>query len=358
VGQINNNTTTTFTDNVADSALGEPLGFDRDPPRATLQGIVEHKQRLFGFDGNELLISNYQEPEGWDAKNVIVVGGSGPIKALASTGSVLLILKDTEALALLGDTTADFILLPIAKKGVLAPDSVVSVEGLVFWLADDGVRTFNGRTVEYIGNEIRGLLDSLPMAVKKQAVGVFGNGRYLLSFPNNFTLSYDLVTQKWEVFSWSFDFAISAFDDGGLQAFIHTNQPNGTQLVSWPSSVFTDLGAPISWYLERNLLSGKHVMGLRGPGMIKAIKRFRELEIVAPPQNVTITVDLVVDGDTANKAYTTTVNLADAPKSIGLPANMVGKNLKLKISGSHSSEVTIHGCIVWGYLERPYGKRT
>lgn len=355
VGSIDDNTTTTFTDNVADTALGDTLGFDRDPPPTDITQMVEHKQRLLGVAGNKLYISNYQEPEGWDVARFLTVGGASDILAIASTGSVALILKDTEAFLLAGESLADFVLLPVAKVGVLAPDSVVSAEGTVIWLAHDGVRLFDGKAIQYIGHEVRRAIDGVPLSTRRQAVGVFANGMYLLSFPGQFTLIYDLVTQKWGKLSWTFDFAISAFDDNGLGRFIHTNQPSGTSLVSWPGSGYTDLGAAINWRLERDFFAAKDVAGGVAGGATKSIKRWREIEIVAPPQNISVTIDAVVDGDTANKAYTTSVSLSDAPKRIGLPPRMVGKTLKLTLSGSHSSAVEIHGLIVWGYLERPYG---
>jgi len=325
-----------------------------------------------------LLFSNFQEPEGWDAKNVIIVGGSGKIQAIASTGSILLILKDTEAYILLGESAIDFTLLPIAKKGTIAPDSVISVEGVVFWLADDGVRMFDGRKIEYIGNEIRGILDSLPLETKRQAVAAFGGGRYLLSLPNHLTLAYDLVTTKWEIYSWSSDFIISAFDEGGINRFILNRSPNNSRLATWPGNGYTDIDSPPYWYLEKDLISGYTVATPRGPGFIKAIKRFRELEIIAPPQAASIFVNLVVDGDSGPKAlagwrtplvppdanplpafgsgksYVTFIDLSDAPKSIRLPPGLVGKTLKIRISGTQAVE--LHGFIIWGYLERPYGK--
>lgn len=355
VGSIEDNTTTTFTDNVADTALGDTLGFDRDPPPTAITFMVEHKQRLLGVAGNKLYLSNYQEPEGWDPARFLTVGGASDIVAVASTGSVALILKDTEAFLLAGESLADFVLLPVAKVGCLAPNSVVSAEGSVLWLAHDGVRIFDGRSVQYIGQEVRRTIESVPLSTRRQAVGVFANGMYVLSFPGQFTLVYDLVTQKWSKLSWTFDFAVSAFDDNGLGRFIHNDAPSGTALVSWPGAGYTDLGGAISWFLERNFFTGKEVAAEMARGATKSIKRWREVEIIAPPQNATVTLDLVVDGDTTNKAYTTTVSLSDAPKRVGLPPRMVGKTIKVKVSGSHSAVVELHGVILWGYLERPYG---
>lgn len=355
VGSINDNSTTTFTDNIADVNLGETLGFDRDPPPTEITQFIEHKQRLLGIAGNKIYISNYQEPEGWNVANYLTVGGASDILAAASTGSVALILKDTEAFMLAGESLADFVLLPIAKVGVLAPDSVVSAEGVVLWLAHDGVRSFDGRTIQYIGQEVRTAIEQVPLSTRRQAVGVFASGMYLLSFPSQFTLLYDLVTGKWSKLSWTYDFAISAFDDNGLGRFIHTNQPSGSTLVSWPGSGYTDLGSPITWNFSRSIFSGQEAMGGVAKGAFKSIKRWREVEIIAPPQSISISLELVVDGDTTNKSYSTTVSLADAPKRVGLPPNMVGKSVKITVSGTHSAYLEIHGVILWGYLERSYG---
>lgn len=352
VGTINDNVTTTFTDNVADLSLGEELSFDRDPPPVTIKGIVEHKKRAFAIDGNELIFSNYQEPEGWNPLNRLPVGGSSAVLALASTGSILIVFKDTEAEALLGESLDDFALVPAFKKGTIAPDSVVSGDGFVIWLSDENeVLLSDGRDFERIGFPMKGLVATVPLATQRTAKAVYGGGQYLLSFSGNFTIGLNFSTRRWRIYPWTFDKAINAHDEAGLGAFVLTNGISSTQLVKWPGAGYTDLAAGIVWYFERDLLSVSQNVS----GSFKTKRRYREAEIIAPPQSgITITLTLTVDGDAVSKQYTTTVDLTEAPVRIGLPANMVGRTIKARISGTHSVVVEIHGLIIWGWPEHPY----
>lgn len=350
VGSINDNTTTTFTDNISDLNLGDPLGFDRDPPRDTIKFPVEHKQRIFAFDGNELLCSNYQEPEGWNPTNVWFVGGSSPMAALASTGSVLLAFKDTEVHGLFGSSPDDFIVMPMFRKGTIAPDSVIAADGYVYFLSDDGIWRTDGRGLELIGKEMRGLLSTLSLAVRRTAVSQYAEGKLLMSFPGQFTIEHDLTVNKWHVYPWTFDYGVNAHDDGGLGQFIITDGAASTSLRRWPGA-YDDLGSAISWYLERDGASPKSE---RSQGF-KSFFRFREVEIIAPPQSgVSVTLTLTVDGDTTNKQQILTVDLTEAPLRLGLLSKMIGKRLKVKVAGSHSAVVEIHGIIVWGWMERAY----
>lgn len=352
VGTINDNTTTTFTDNVSDLNLGEALTFDRDPPRTTLKGIIEHKSRAFAFDGNELLFSNEEEPEGWDPTHVLAIGGSSDIKGLGTTGSVLLVIKDTETWVLLGESIDDFVRIPAFKKGTVSGDSIVSAEGLVIWLSTNGeIIASDGRGIERIGQEVKGLINTLTLAQQRTGVGLYDASRYILSFPGQFTVILNLATKRWEVYPWTFDKGISAHDDNGLGQYIVTNGASATQLVKWPGAAHTDLGAGIVWYIER---AGLAVTPQDEPSF-KVVKRFREVEVIAPPQSgVSITLNIIVDGDTANKQYNTSVSLTNAPVRVGLPANMVGKVIKVKVSGTHSAFLEIHGLILWGWMEHKY----
>jgi len=140
----------------------------------------------------------------------------------------------------LGSTIADFIPVKIFHKGIIAPESAVSAEGLVIWLADDGVRYTDGQDIGYLGephshkpfgiqtsaastydiprhgHEIWGKIRNLTLAQQRTGVGVFAGNRYLLSFPGQFTVAYEFISGNWEIYPWTFDKAASAYDDLAL----------------------------------------------------------------------------------------------------------------------------------------------
>ncbi len=364
VATINDNTTTAFTDNVADVNLLTLLAFNRDPPPAAIRGWIEHKQRWFGFVANNLYFSNFQEPEGWNASNVFPVGGSSNLQAIGTTGSVLLIFKDAQVFGLLGESLADFILVPVFRKGTISGPSVVSAEGLVFWLADDGIRYSDGRETKLVGLELKGKLDAVSLANRRLTVGVYGSNRVMFSIPNAFTVALDMITMRWEVYPWIYDFAISAHDEAGLDAFLVTDTALAGAIRTWPGIGYTDLGTNISWFIERDRVDtvrrGEYHLGPRHyfqERSTKSVKRFRDAEIIAPPQaGVLVTLTITIDGDTVNKIYTKVVDLTAGDVRIGLPPRMVGSLAKVRVSGTNGVVVEIAGVVLWGYLERPYSK--
>jgi len=140
-----------------------------------------------------------------------------------------------------------------------------------------------------------------------------------------------------------------------------TDGAASTFLRVWPGG-YNDLGNPISWFIEKANITGMFLtraspFRYRLDVSVMGMKRYREVEIVAPRQaGVVVTLTVTMDGDTVNKQYMKSVDLSNGPIRIGLPANMVGSLLTMRLEGSHSQAVEIHGLVGWGYIERSYGR--
>ncbi len=81
VAEINDNTTTTYTDNATDESLGDALSYDRSPFPKAKQIAVSHN-RLWGVapDGTAIYYSNFNRPEEWDELNTLYINpGDGEI---------------------------------------------------------------------------------------------------------------------------------------------------------------------------------------------------------------------------------------------------------------------------------------
>lgn len=346
VGTIHDNSTTTAIDDVKDADLTDLLVFDRDPPPVGLERIIQHRSQIFGSKGNELFFSNFEEPEGWNVTNVFKIGDASKIVALASTGSILLVFKSSTTYAVYGSFEDDLAYFPAFAVGCIAPRSAVSAPGLVCWLAEDGIRMSNGQDLYFLGDsKLKSLIDSIPLSTRRSAVGVFGESHYLLSFPGLFTVVYDFFTQSYSIFSWTFLFAAPAFEDSGTEQFILVDQAAPLYLRRWPSSSYSDLGNPQNWYIEREDITCGDPF----------VKRFRGIIIEGPRQSgVTATLTLTVDGDTANKSYTRDIDLGTLPQRLGLPANMIGRRITVRLSGTHSTRVQIDNISLIGHRDREY----
>lgn len=155
VGIINDNATTTFTDNIPDSDIGPELGpDDNNEPPANTDFMEWHKERMFYASGSTIHFSAAQGHEigpgvttgihGAHAEIVpadfqIPVGEtSDPIRGLAVLHDRLLIFKRNQIWQLVGNGPDDFVLdLVEPRIGVLAPDSIVILPDRIFFLGQE-----------------------------------------------------------------------------------------------------------------------------------------------------------------------------------------------------------------------------
>ena len=114
---LSNNTATTYTDSIADAALGADMDTDNDIP-PVMHYVVNHKGRLWGMANNSsrLYYSKALHPEAFPAANYWDVGqDDGTVgKALTVNLGLLVIFKDYSTWVISGDiptgTTADMTL--------------------------------------------------------------------------------------------------------------------------------------------------------------------------------------------------------------------------------------------------------
>jgi hypothetical protein len=381
VGSINDNTTTTANDNVSDLNLGRLLTFDRDLPPAGLTQMVAHKGRVFGFVGKNLLFSNYDEPEGWPSFFSLPVGRADNIIGLGTTGSVLLIFKRGQTWGLFGESLADFTLIKLYDVGAVSTRGIVSGPGEVFWLSEDGFRAATSGaggsaapSQRIVGTNIWNAIRDLPAAVKKTCVMTYGWGKIIASFPDaspSITYVLDLKVGDWEreknpvaqlygfprmgewvTYPFGMRQVFPAFASNDPQQFIFTEYTAGGpgfNVRGWPSltsNPYQDLGGNTSWVIERKQWDS---------GLGVFVKRYRELEIVAPAQQgALIVVTLTVDDDTAKKQYSRTFDLTKGPLRIGLPENMIGRYITIRLSGLTAQRIQIDRIRVKGWIEHPY----
>lgn len=373
------NGTTTYTDNINDLNLGQLLVLDRSLPPTGLTQIVPHKNRLFGFIGNTLYFTLYNEPESWPILFQLPVGDNSPIVAIGTaSGSVLFIWKQRETWVLGGDSIANFNLLRLWGVGCMGPRAWCAADDYVVWLANDGfqaARVNNTTTQRWlVGTPVWSFVKNLPTPVKQAAALASDGSRILISFPaatppvvyslntrvgdwerekNPLWLIYNLPKfGEWEKFPFQIYAPVPLFtgDDPGFFAF---PEPQGGGAVydvrAWPSNAanpYLDLGNPISWFFERKQVE-------HGSGM--AVKRYSEVEIVAPVQTTgqTLTLTITID-DNPNKVYTFTFGLDNGPARLGLPPQVEGNYCTIRISGSHNFKVQIDRIRVWGWVDHRY----
>jgi hypothetical protein len=119
------------------------------------------------------------------------------ITGLEVLNDALIIFKQYSTWALIGYGPDDWQLLQIDAHGTLAPKSIAMGDGVIYYLAHDGVRVFDGSTSVVISDKIRSTVqDKLNKAYLNYAVGSYFYSYYQLwanedtGFPYTMVLDY------------------------------------------------------------------------------------------------------------------------------------------------------------------------
>jgi hypothetical protein len=261
-GTVDNNSGTTATTNVADTALVvvAPDTAENDPP-ATLSVCCWHQNRMFGFgpdNPNHLLYSKLGNPEAFDPDNYEYVNPQDGQRGIGlhSAHGILIIFKEESTWALIGDDPSSWELrLLFADTGCVSARTITTVNGLTYWWSEEGPMAWDGSagTPRAIG---RGLLAEAidPTAHDDDLSGALAfadpeNSRVLFALPgaaqtrNTLIRPFNYLLQRWDADTWEIiDIASAApvtHTDGTAQ--IEIGSYSG-QLFEWWDS-YTD-GVP------------------------------------------------------------------------------------------------------------------
>lgn len=228
------NTTQNYTDNTSDaniSANRDIASIFEGKPEVNLEGIVQWRNRLWGWFGNTLYHTGELLPEKWfsaSSQPVIpqVIGGDDgeKIKGVFPYHNMLVIWTTSRMYATFGTTDADFQLELIFSGISLASlRTVVECDGILLFLTRGGVYEFDGVSVpRHVSKQIdkdyhgfaRGLLDAPPDSLQYAAAFWRETEKeYWLSVPTGNSVLNDHVMvdffkmhsvgKKYDVSTWS-----------------------------------------------------------------------------------------------------------------------------------------------------------
>jgi hypothetical protein len=363
------NGTTTYTDTMADSALGHILTVFRDPPPA-FTAIANHQERIFGFgtpaDPSIVYYSNYEEPWGFNSDTGTMTAGENSLNdsavGLASTGAVLSLMKTDSQYAVFGDTDSNFSVSRISDIGCTGLRSIWQGNGNCGWLSNQGCYIWNGSgppTNFSDGNfqqsNIHSFLATLGVADTLACTGFFFDRMIHYSFPTlNKTYLFDTRTNGWFILGWACDQVYYRPEDPQYRV-LGTNLQHTGQIDHWFAAP-GDFGQAIQAYV---------VSGITDSGDDSSTKDYRYVIVTAPVQEATLSVLTISNPGTDAFYDNQAVDMSiGGPKfQFSLPTELKGVQIQVKIlvisaQQIHIQKVAVHGWITDKYVEYGYGATT
>ncbi len=215
VGTVASTVTTTFDDNVADTALGAELDTTM-VAFPSCRYLIAHQNRLVGAGSavaNEndrtVYISNQGEPwacptlpdleDPLQGTRITLQGpGAGKITGLQGHGDKVAVFTGGAAFLLTtSDQLLDYSLHRFSNHGCVAHRTIVSVKDMLIWLAPDGVyMAREGAGVSRISDDIQTTVQAISTSDMAKANAFVYNDRYYLCWPSG-ARWYDLRYGIW-----------------------------------------------------------------------------------------------------------------------------------------------------------------
>lgn len=167
VGQINDNFSTTFEDNVVDADLGLAASLDNGLPPGSAAHLAIWRQRLWVSDTRDLWFSRAGFPESFAEDFLIPVfpDDGHELRGIAPYGNRLLVGKTNKMHFVVGIDEQDFELQTLSDKhGLASHHSMQVAEGIAFWFEGTDFFLTDGSQViamgrPYVQDSIAALTD-------------------------------------------------------------------------------------------------------------------------------------------------------------------------------------------------------
>lgn len=384
VGEILDNTTTTFTDNLsAADALAQGI----DLPEGEF-GILDsfyygmtgpYLGRMIAWGGQRIAWTPVAKPYRWPEENFEDIGTAGGIYYATIHKRMLVVYGSDSIWRYIGDPDEVPIERTNSQLGCVGTKSVVNAGQFDYFASRDGIYRFNGDVETKISREIEPLFrgDSVRLAGssylppidpdRERMVLGYQPGRLLVSYPElgqtdpSITLVFDEVDGRW--MTWK-----GGGTEKGFKAMCWTGNANGSAMLAAANSKV--------YALEQDQISGGFTVQKDDTAAIPVQWQSGHLDFGKPNQ-YKVFADLEIDFQTAaenlttaeaastltvyasydNGAITSLGTISSATRTVStfrLGSDNRGQRAKLisiRIDGSATSTVTVYAMYLHWYLE-------
>jgi hypothetical protein len=344
VTTLTDNFTTTFTDNVVQSDMGDQASFDNGSPPAVCAHLAVWNDRLWITDETDLFFSELGLPESFSEYSVILVSPDDghTLNGLLAFGDILLAGKTNATYMVVGADETDFGLSTLSDRfGVVSHDSMKTAEGLAFWFGGENYYLTDGNQVKAIGDKnIRNLVDGIDPDYYQLVTGgiVDSLGWYVTGIPAagastvDTYLIYNYRSDEWTHFTYDGDtpIVLGDFFTSNGTSIVYCSCSDG-HVYTWNTGN-TDDGTAIAV----DILTKR--FGIDKDDILKIM---RDVALHTNKIAQTITVDIHADG-TSRKS--SSINLYDDKPWKGLSLSNKGYpgvyvQLRIQYSGFDSLEI-------------------
>lgn len=214
LGDIDDNLTTTFTDNVLQKDMGPQASFDNGLPPLTCALLEIWGERAWVTDGIDLFFSELGLPESFSEYSIISVkpDDGHAIRGLLGFGDMILVGKTNAMYYVVGTDESDFDLRVLSDRhGCKSAASLKTAEGYTWWFGGDNFYMTDGNDVKAIGDT--NVIATVASIVSSDYTLVTGavdptNSWYIAGVPTNGSgavdtlLIYNYRTEKWTTFTY------------------------------------------------------------------------------------------------------------------------------------------------------------
>ena len=359
VGTINDNTTTTYTDTLADGDVKQVLVVFRQPP-PLFRYIQAHQGCIFGYGvdatPNTLYFSNFDEPWGFNLTVQSFPVGNGshndsPV-GMASTGSILALVNKDSLYALFGNSISNFAVEYVERTGGTSSTGVISAYGSIWWISQHGVYVWAGSNAAtcisdggFQKSNIKSVLDGLTTADKAACVLFFYDRMICVSFPTiNKTYVYDMRTDAWFPLTWATDQAYS--DPNGTYKMLGQNLEAPGEIDLWFAAP-GDFGTAITAFITS---------GITDSGAMYAEKTYRYVQVEAQPQNAILAATITANPGSSQYQYTFAIPITTGGPvfQFSVPMEIVGRAVQLNVSIISADEIHVSSAAIYGEVRRMF----
>lgn len=325
-----------FDDQVADADLGAEIQFDNTVPSATFEDCFgPHVGRMWWARINEdglrgrVVYSPIGRPESQDGGFLDLASDDEQTQKIIGWNGALWVLSEKWLYQVVGFDEPFRFRQVMGTPGTIAPHTVVGTPSGLIWMAQDGLRGFDGAQSRLIG------FDALGKLFRGEAAGgnpafegvtaAFVRGEYMISNGVE-TYALDLNTETWREVGKEFN---ALYWEPDTDELLVSDTASGKVMLHESEGVFTDDGAAIAFELET-----AHILVDGGQGGF-----VQRIYVDANFANQNMTPTLVLDGVDVAKSVITN----NGRGKIEIPVGRQARKMGFRLTGSLTSRIELFG---------------